>query len=1075
MSDNLGPVEVDFVIPADFGKDADVAIKKMAGLTDAATKAPKAVKAAILEQKEVIRQINKDITELEKSLSKVKPGPAKAELTQEVEAAKRALLEEKAALKGLDTELDSAAEGSRRLTYQLRDMQDALAKMRISGQQGTEQYRTMELAAAKLSDELNDVRRVTRQLGDDQRTFKGMADGITGLAGAFSAGAGAVGLFAGENENLQKIQTKVQSMMAITIGLQQVSSTLEKDGAFRTVTIVRAKEMWVAAEKGLTAALWGSNVAAKALMGTVTLGLAVAIPMLIGWYQRLTDKQAQAAAAQRESMQAIVDANVEAGKARIELDLTIKKLENFTGSKSAEKRMISEVNEKYGETFGTYKTLGEWLDVLKSKASDYVRIMFLQAKASGLVAKATKFDQNVAELEVSDPADYTTFRERLTASSQNDPVALGEKRKQTAIDNAKKWRDYQLTLATGIQKEIDAIQNKSGINTSFEEKPGKAPKAEKADRSEEEKTYYLDLLAEFKTYQEQRVEIQQLYDAKIAKLTADGFIEKAEAAKQSRDQELKALDDEQPINKMLEKYKTYDQQIKDIRTESDKEITALKEKGYNEQADVAARLAQQEIEAIELQKLKTLSAFEKLFEDVTSLTGEQIKAIIDEANQNLADLNPAQLKLATEQIEKLGAKLDSLSDKVKPEKITDPFLNLADAIQKVNDAASDTEGEALGEMIKVASAAAMELLSDLDGVVEIMTDLGIISQSQADSTRQTFEQISGVVSGAATLATGIIDGDPAAIIKGGIELVSNGIKLLDVKGKKIAKEQSAITSEIANMERAYAKLNKEVERAVGTEKYTLQREQYKLNADEMAKYQELIDLENKKKKKKRDQDAINEWKDAMEELEGANIDIENAIMEDLAQTNAKDFANDIANAIVGAFDAGTDATLAWGEVVDQVFRNAIINALKLKYLEPAIAEATEQTAKAMEDGIMTAEEAAGIRAIIEKPAQDFEQNMEQMFEAAGIEPGDSGTANTESRKASFSTMKEETGSALLGQFTALRMSSSLIADYAREDQNTRKLMLSALVTIAENTNYCRRLETIDNTLKSLETDGIKIR
>lgn len=1075
MADNLDPIEVEFTIPADFGKDADAAIKKMAGLTDAATKAPKAVKAAILEQKEVIKQIDSDIKSLEKSLSKVSAGPAKQQLTQEVNAAKRAMEEEKAALKGLDAELDNATEGSRRLTYQLRDMQDALAKMRIAGQQGTQEYRTMEIAAGKLADELNDVRRVTRQLGDDQRTFKGMADGITGLAGAFSAGAGAVGLFAGENENLMKIQTRVQSLMAITIGLQQVSSTLEKDSAFRTVTMVKAKEMWVSAEKALTGALWGSNVAAKALMATVTLGLAVAIPLLIGWYDKLTKKQADAANAQKEAMRVTTDAAIESGKARIELDLTIKRLEAFNGTKEAEKRMIDDVNKKYGSTFGTYKTLAGWLDTLKSKAADYVKVMFLQAKAGSFVANAVKFDQQAATLEATKPEDYTTFRERLTASSANNPVALGEQRKQNAIENAKKWSENQLLEADKIYGEIQAIQNKSGINTSFEEKPVKDAKDKSPEKAEEEKTFYADMLAEYSTYTEKRLELEEVYNAKIKKLTDDGFADKAEVAREARDKELKALDDQQPLNIMLEKYKTYDQQIAEIRSQSDKEITALKEKGYNEQADVAARLAQEEIEAIELQKLKTLSAFEKLFEDVTSLTGEQIKAIIDEANQNLADLNPDQLKLATEQIDKLGAKLGSLSEKVKPEEITDPFLKLADAIKKVNEASADNKNDALVKMIEAASGAAMELLRDLDGVVEIMTDLGVLSQSQADASRQTFEQIGGLVNGAATIATGIISADPAAIIKGAIEFVGNGIKLLDVKGKKIAKEQAGITAEIANMEKAYARLNKEIENAVGTDVYKKQREQYKINVDEIAKYQELIDLENKKKKKKRDQEAINEWKDAMAELESANIDIEQAITESLAQTNAKDFASDLANSIVGAFEAGSDAAAAWGDVVDQVLKNAVVNALKLQILEEPLKEATDALAKAMEDGKLTPEEAAQVRAIIDAPAAEFSAAVDQTLSQLGLDPESNPTAKTPAGKASFSTMKEETGSALLGQFTALRMSSSLIADLAREADVTRKSMLSTLIQIAENTSYCRKLERIDNTLKSMETDGIKIR
>ncbi len=42
-----------------------------------------------------------------------------------------------------------------------------------------------------------------------------------------------MGVFASESENLAKIQTRVQSVMAVTMGLQRVMNTLNKDSAFR--------------------------------------------------------------------------------------------------------------------------------------------------------------------------------------------------------------------------------------------------------------------------------------------------------------------------------------------------------------------------------------------------------------------------------------------------------------------------------------------------------------------------------------------------------------------------------------------------------------------------------------------------------------------------------------------------------------------------------------------------------------------------------------------------------------------------------------------------------------------------
>lgn len=1079
MPDSLGPVEVDFTIPADFGKEADAAIKKMAGLTDAATKMPKDVKAALLEEKEVIKTIEADIKTLEKALQTVAPGKAKQEIIADLGAAKQALEEEKAALKGLEVQTESTKQGSKRLSFELRDMQDQLAKMRLNGQQNTDEYRKMELAAAALSDELRDVKQVTRQLGDDQRTFKGMADGITGLAGAFSAGAGAVGLFAGENENLQRIQTRVQSLMAVTIGLQQVSSTLDKDSAFRTVTIVRLKELWITAEKGLTAALWGSNAAAKALMITATAGLAIAIPALIGWYSRLNEKQKEAAAKDKEAVRLQTDASIAAGKARMELDLTISKLERFNGSKEAEKRMIKEVNDKYGDVFGTYSTLAGWLDVLKTKAADYVKIMFLQARVNGLVQNMTTYD---AKLRTAQNAPLSSFAQEGDGySTVMTPGGVSrmysadvakkqqEQRKQEVIELNQKWFDLQKSEAEKLQSELESLQNKSNINTSFEDKT----KQIREKSADDTGSYYIDLIDKFRSYQKQRIQIQNKYDEEIADLVKVHHDEEAEIARQARDKELKALDDSQPLAMLAEKYKTYDQQVKEIRERSNKEISELKAAGYAGEAEMAARAAQAEIEAIEEQKLKSMEEFKGLFEDVGSLTAEQIKKIIWDVNMNFDKLDPEQVKIVTALLDKLGLKLKELS---KKDEVTDPFKKLTIAINNLNKAEGGDKSDKLAEGIKAAATAAQELLGELDAVTGILEDIGVLSSEQAEAARLTFKQVSGVVSGMANIGLGIISGDPASIVKGAIDVVGNAIKLLDFKSRKIAKTQAEVTAEIKNMERAYTQLDYAVRRSLGTDVYTNMMQQYKLNVDEMKKYQELIDLENDKRRKKRDQGKIQEWKDSINQLMISNADILNQINESLAQTNAKDFANDIATSIVSAFEAGTDATLAWGDVVDQVFRNAVVNALKLQFLEKPINDATAALARAMEDGVLTPEETEQIRKIIDEPARQFNDSVQAALNGLGLGPSDGGKENSlYDSKASFSQMKEETGSALLGQFTALRMSSAMTADIAREEQVVRKSMNQALQAIAENTSYCRKLEDIDRTLRTIETDGIKVR
>lgn len=163
---------------------------------------------------------------------------------------------------------NSSSKSAESLRTQLRNVKKELEAMEMAGKSGAEEFRQLQEHAGKLQDVMSDVNAQTRIMAHDQRGIQGVISGITGLSGAMSAAAGVVGLFGEENENLQKIMLKVQSVMAITVGLQQLQATLDKDSAFRLVTLNGLKEWWAAvvaksssAEAGEVATLTANTVA----------------------------------------------------------------------------------------------------------------------------------------------------------------------------------------------------------------------------------------------------------------------------------------------------------------------------------------------------------------------------------------------------------------------------------------------------------------------------------------------------------------------------------------------------------------------------------------------------------------------------------------------------------------------------------------------------------------------------------------------------------------------------------------------------------------------------------------------
>lgn len=369
--------------------------KKISVSEEQAAATSKSLTEKIAEQKSVIKQVEADVKALQKAYESAAPGKAQNEVAADLNAAKQALEEEKGILNSLTEAQERNKESNQRLSRQLRELQNDMARMRLNGEQNTEEYQKMAQKAAELSDTLGDLRAQTSILANDDANLQGFISGVNGLSGAFTSATGVMSLFASENENLMKVQARVQSVMAITMGLQQVFNALNKDSAFRLVTLTKAKEFLTAANYRLATSLGISNAAATALMATLTLGLSVVITGVIVAWNKLSDAQEEAAKKAQERVEIESQGRAEMIKTRFEIDTTRESLKNFSGTKAEEKQKCEEMNRKYGEAFGYYDSVAKWYDVLTQKAEQYIQMLFLQAKAQALVNKAVEADDKL--------------------------------------------------------------------------------------------------------------------------------------------------------------------------------------------------------------------------------------------------------------------------------------------------------------------------------------------------------------------------------------------------------------------------------------------------------------------------------------------------------------------------------------------------------------------------------------------------------------------------------------------------------------------------------------------------------
>lgn len=398
------PVEIEFLMRDKLSGGLNAAGKSVETLGDRVERVSQSITERIAEQREQVRYVEQCLKDLRRQYDRLGPGKAQAEMRAEIDACTQALNEDKAVLAGLRSEHEKNAATARGLTMELRQLQGAMAKMRLEGRQNSQEYQTMAQRAALLQDTLGDLRTQTKILAHDNSGLQGLMSGVNGVSGAFTMATGIMGAFASENENLVKVQTRVQSVLAITMGLQQVMNALNKDSAFRLVTVVKMKNMLTAANTRLATSLGISTAAASALMATLTLGLSAVVTGLIVLWDRYSDSQEAAAAKAKERVEIEKDGRAQMIKTRFEIDSTLKSLKEFNGTKEQEKAKVEELNRKYGESFGYYNTIGEWYDTLLQKGAAYIQMLFLQAKVQSLVNKATEADEQVNTLQAT-PAD----------------------------------------------------------------------------------------------------------------------------------------------------------------------------------------------------------------------------------------------------------------------------------------------------------------------------------------------------------------------------------------------------------------------------------------------------------------------------------------------------------------------------------------------------------------------------------------------------------------------------------------------------------------------------------------------
>ncbi len=707
-------------------------------------------KARMKEQADAVKQVEKDIASLEKQLGKVAPGKAKMELTAELNAAKKVLAEEKGELALLEKQVEQSAQKHIMLRTEIRNLKEQMAGMT----EGTAEYAAAMERLGRMQDRMGDINTQGRIFSDDNKNIKATMNAISGLTGVMTAGVGVASLFGMEEEKLAKIQTKLQAVMAITMGVQQVANTLNKDSYFTHVLLTKGKDMLTMANTRLAVSLGISKIAAQALMATMTLGLSVAITALIVLWNKYTKN------AERE--QRALNAEIEKTKTSIEqiandVDFEVRiaeaagksKKELMDLRKEAVKTALSladlnfdNVNARYFDGKATKEQVEEARKVSQQAWDNYNKVMQdaivydteqrnpkkkngsptsdKTSTANKLADAELKALQKIEDMTIALMEEGEEKKKALARKQFDDELARINKEEserlkalQEAQKNGFKATPEQVNAVSGQAKQQRRLASEQYIKDYYALEKEYSDKSKKL--KDDEAQSWIDYNKEFGDYQEKRATIAQDYENKIARAKTGG--EKA-SLKKNEEKAIAELD-----KSMLEKSDLW------VRLFGDAEKHTL---SYIQ---------------------KTIEETRQLLDYINQVKGAKLPTGITE--DFAKSLKPNELKAIMDALIK---QRDTLNKR-------NPFQQLIQGFKDLNAAGADTEKQ---------FEATQGIIEGMNGAASIIRQAGDAMESLGVKSDSAMKKTADVLSSTASMAsTGAsIAGPWGAVIGGAIGLAS---------------------------------------------------------------------------------------------------------------------------------------------------------------------------------------------------------------------------------------------------------------------------------------------------------------
>lgn len=345
----------------------------------------------------------------------------------------------------------------------IRDVEGAMLSLSIAGKKDSAEYKQLTRYLGEMKQAMSEVEAEAKVSGDRLSSLSGIIAGANGIAGAVSAVVGAFQLFGNESANFQKAQKNIQSLIAITIGLQQTLNILQRDSVFRIKTVRQVTDAWNKSVKFLNVTLGVNLALSKALMVSGIGVIIAGIGALIAVIAKLRKKQEEMNALRAEHVELSKEVAGNVAEELVEIDALIAVANNYNASLVTREKAISKLKSIMPDYNAYINEEGTLIDNASTSVKEYTERLIALETARAKIKQAAALRE---EIETPSTPSMTAMQYSFRS------LFAGKEKRQSMYEQIfepEKVKEELKKKYETLTREIAELVNDGNIDKLFED------------------------------------------------------------------------------------------------------------------------------------------------------------------------------------------------------------------------------------------------------------------------------------------------------------------------------------------------------------------------------------------------------------------------------------------------------------------------------------------------------------------------------------------------------------------------------------------------------------------------------